>query len=332
MANFNDDIKFFHQVDKEFEQIILKYFNGLMIDGQGNSGPNFHATISPKNRFFETTDYFFTGKLEFFHLTSIENLLSILNSRAFRFYNLNSSKDAEEYRYAANLLQLNEAQIENSKEYLYTFSFCPMTELNNKKVWEIYGHNFQGAAIRFEVINDPKNWVNFHMSNIKYEKPNHFSTYFEEIKALEKKYGITAHCDLSKLIAFHKMPSWNEESEVRILTYYPYQSLEEYFKYSKTDFRLDHKRNRVTHYIELPIWVDNNSHRIKSFKKELDRTQDLPIDYFETRPQLKISEIMLGKNCGIEPDKFHQFKTALKDIVSLNYGYSVTVSENLFYI
>ena len=96
MTNFDENMVFFQKVDKEFEQIILKSFKGLMIDGQGNSGPNFHATISKRNIFFNTTDYFYNGKLDFFHLTSIDNLLSILNARAFRLYNLNSSKDPSE--------------------------------------------------------------------------------------------------------------------------------------------------------------------------------------------------------------------------------------------
>jgi hypothetical protein len=330
MSQFEDDILHFQKIDKEFEEIILKSFRGLFLDGQGNSGPYFHAYISSKNQFFENTDYFYHEELDFFHLTSLENLLSILNSRSFRLYNLNSSKDAEEFKYAGNLLKLTEPQIQNSKEYLYTFSFCPSSELKNKKVWEIYGHKFTGAAIRFKIINDPKTWNNFHISNIKYKEPNHFNTYFQEIKDLEKKYGISASYDLSKLIAFHKMPSWNEEKEVRILTYYPYENLEEYLKYSKTEFRLEPKRNRVTHYIELPIWVDNTSYMIKSSRKELDRTRDLPMDYFDNRPQLKIIEIILGKNCGIEPESYPRFRTTLKDIVSFNFGYEIKIDEHLF--
>lgn len=330
MTEFEKQMEVFHKIDKEFDEIIHNSFQGLFLDGHGNGGPNFHATITDHNKLFENTEYFYNGALEFVHLTSIPNLFSILNSRAFRLYNNHSSADPLEYNYAADLLKLSPNEIEHCKEYLYTFSFCPLSELNNQKVWSVYGKDFTGAGITFKIINDPKEWENFHMAKVIYDDHRKFQTYFDNIKALESKYQITAKCDLSKLIGFHKTPKWSDEKEVRITTYFPYQHMDEYFKYSKTEFRIEPNRNRITHYIELPIWVDNNSYLIKGFKKDLDRTQDIPVEYFANRPKIQITGIILGKNCGLEPDNMGRYTYALRNIVSNNYGYEISVVDDLF--
>lgn len=235
-----------------------------------------------ENRHFIHSDYYYKGSLEFFHLTSINNLWSILNSRAFRLYNLNSSKDYEEYSHAAKILNLSQDRIEHGKKYSYTFSFCPLTELQNKTVWQQYGNSFKGAAIVFSIENDPAEWVNFHLSDIKYDQPKSFVSYQQRVKEIENQYkGIHLDCDLSQFICFHKTAKWKGEKEVRIATYFPYTKIEEYWKYSKSEFRIEEGRNRITNYIEIPLWVDNSSDLIKSYiSPELDRTQNLPTNYF----------------------------------------------------
>ena len=213
---------------------------------------------------------------------------------------------------------------------MYTFSFCPVSEIYHENVWKLYGHNFSGAAIVFTIENDPKSWMNFHISEVKYESIEKFRSYFLEKEEFEKKYSITAHCDLSKLIGFHKEPKWENEKEVRLLTYYPYKHFEEYLKFSKTEFRLSNGRNRIVHYIKLPLWVDNNSPYLKSTLEELSRVQKLPADYFETRPKIKIKDILIGKNSGIDQMTYKIFRNELKDIIELNYGYNIDLRTNLF--
>jgi hypothetical protein len=149
---------------------------------------------------------------------------------------------------------------------------------------------------------------------------------------LESKYpGISLHCDLSQLICFHKTAKWKGESEVRIATYFPYKDPEEYRKYSKPEFRIETGRNRIINYIELPLWVNDESSLVKCFgSPELDRTQNLPADYFKTRPKIKIKNILFGKDCGIEIEEFEKFRTMLTEIIRYNYGYDIEIDYNFF--
>lgn len=303
-----------------------------MLNGWGQSGPNFHAYMHKENRYFLNSDYYYKKSLEFFHLTSINNLWSILNSRAFRLYNLHSSQDVEEYAYAAKILALSDRQIDIGKKYSYTLSLCPAIELENKIIWEKYGNNFEGAAIIFTIENDPINWVNFHISEVKYDEPDSFYSYKKRVEKIESEYeGINLTCDLSQLICFHKTAKWQGEKEVRIATYNPYNGPEEYWKYSKSEFRLEKGRNRITNYIEMPLWVDNDSSLIKSYgTPELDRTQNLPKDYFNIRPKIKIKNILIGINSGIQIEEFREFRAMLIETIRFNYGYDIDIDYNFF--
>jgi hypothetical protein len=181
-------------------------------------------------------------------------------------------------------------------------------------------------------VNDPFDWINFHISEIKYDDPRRFTAFRNRIKEIESEFkGINEISDLSQLICFHKMAKWVGEKEIRIATYFPFNRPEEYWKYSKTEFRLEEGRNRITNYIELPIWVDNDSSFIKSYGiPELNRTQNLPADYFTTRPKIKIKDILIGENSGIQIDEFEKFREALIDTIRFNYGYNIDLSYNFF--
>ena len=325
-----EDIKQFTKIDREFDDIIVSVFKNLFLQGHGNLGDNFHADISKHNRDFTNTDYYYSGKLEFFHLTTIQNLLSILNERSFRLYSLHNSEDPDEYSHAGKLLRLTENEIENRKQELYSFSFCPISELKNAAVWKEYGKDFSGAAIVFTIENDPISWDNFHISEVKYDSADKFDSYFNKKSEFEKKYSISAECDLSKLMGFHKQPHWKNEKEVRLITYYPYEDYEEQLKFIKSEFRLSKGRNRVVRYIKLPLWVDNTSAYVNSDVPELSRIQILPADYFDTRPRIKIKDILIGKNSGIEPDRYDRFRYELQEIIQLNYGYNPNIDLNLF--
>jgi hypothetical protein len=334
MGNLEKNLEYYLSIDALHIGALKDCFKGIPITGWSQSGPEFTAHVPTENFHFVNTDYYYKGELEFFHLTRIENLTSILNARAFRLYNLHSSKDPLEYAYAANFLGLPDAVINNRKEYTYTLSFCPITELRNRTIWETYGENSAGAAIVFTIENDPSKWVNFHLTEVKYEEPSGFQAYRDRVRAIEAQHkGISLHCDLSRLIGFHKAGNWMAEKEVRIATYFPYGDLEEYWKYAKPEWRLEKGRNRITNYIELPIWVDNDSSLIKSYgKPELDRTRVLPGDYFDTRPKIKIKNVLIGPNSGIEVDEFQRFHSMMVDIIRYNYGYDADLDDNLFEI
>ncbi|MCC5929077.1 MAG: DUF2971 domain-containing protein [Cyclobacteriaceae bacterium] len=329
--SFKNEIEYYRKIDREFDRVIHHCFPNTFVQGHANSGNRFQADITKYNQGFSETEYFYNGKLEFFHLTSIQNLLSILNERSFRFYNLHNSNDEKEYKHIAELFRMDEDEINHKKEYLYTFSFCPMSEIENDKVWMEYGRNYSGAAIVFTIENDPLQWENYHMAEMKYGLSDKFKKYFQLKRDFEKKYNISAECDLSKLIAFHKEPHWLLEKEIRLLTYYPFSDINGYLKYSKPEFRLTEGRNRIVHYINLPLWVDNDAWVLKdSNSHELRRTQELPEDYFITRPKIKIKDILIGKNAGIDSNKLGRFSTTLKNIIFYNYGYDIKITNDLF--
>lgn len=321
-------LKFMRETDEELKSISRKAFKNADFSSWGNSGMDFSAKLSRSNKDFGVTEYYYKGDLTFFHLTSVPLLTSILNERAVRFYDLNSSADPDEYTYAGTKMKLHPRLVESRKSNLFTFSFCPFSEIQNDHVWDIYGRKYQGVAIVFEVVNDPGTWVNFHMSEIKYEVPAAFEQFGVDMEEVQRRRGISVDYDLSKLIGFHKKPAWNGEKEVRILTYYPFDSYEEFLRYAKTEFRLQSQRNRMTHYFKLPFWVDNDSGYTKSHtSSDLHRDQNLPKDFFDTRPKLKIKDILFGEQCGITTNEFPRFKRELEDLILFNYGYKVTISS-----
>jgi hypothetical protein len=327
MINIENELEWMHNRDIEFAEIIHKYFPSLQIDGYGNAGPNFHATFSDHNKFFIGSEYSYAGKFEFVHFTKLEFLFSILNYRSIRLYNLHSSADSTEYEYGAKLLEMEDYDINYRKSYLFTFSFCSQTEIENNKMWEIYGSEYKGVGIVFEIINDPTDWINFHIAEVKYKPPEEFENYKRELKEFKTKNGIDAFCDLSKIISFYKIPKLNEEKEIRLVTYNPYTDYEEKLKYVKNEFRFDEHRNRVTSYIELPLWVDNESYFLQSNNKDLDRKQYLPDDYFNSHPKIKIKKIVFGKNTNLTWDDFSNFQQELKGIVLNNLGYEIEIEK-----
>lgn len=327
MENSDKSLQIFQKIDLLRNEAIQESFNGVSINNWSQSGPEFYAHMPESNRNFFNSDYYYKNDLTFFHLTSINNLWSILNSRSFRLYNLHSSKDESEYKSAANVLGISAEDIEHRKQFTYTLSFCPETELETKEVWEKYGDNFKGAALVFEIINDPIEWVNYHMAEVKYDKLEGFVNYQQRIEEIKSQFDwVKERTDLSKLICFHKTSKWQGEKEVRIVTYFPFRTTEEYWKYSKTEFRLDEGRNRITNYIELPIWVDNESHFVKSYNNpELDRTQKLPENYFVTRPKIRIKKILIGFDSGISAEEFGNYRTVLLDTIRYNFGYDADI-------
>lgn len=147
--SFKNEIEYYRKIDSEFDRIIHECFPNTFLQSHENSGNRYHADITKYNGGFKETEYFYNEKLEFFHLTSIQNLLSILNERSFRFYNLHNSNDEKEYKHVAELFSMDEDEINHKKDYLYTLSFCPMSEIENDQVWMEYGRNYSGAAIVF---------------------------------------------------------------------------------------------------------------------------------------------------------------------------------------
>lgn len=257
-------------LDEAYDQFRLsldKYFPNLF-RSTGYCGPNFHAELPNENKAFRDTPYFYKGELSFIHWTSIDNLLSIINNREFRLYNLHNSNDENEFNFAAIELNMENDEIEYAKKYYYTFSFCKKEDLSNDYLWKEYGNDSSGVAIEFSIENNPIDWENYMISNVYYAIPGNFKPLVEELSELKQKGIGFRGLNLGKFIGFHKKGDYHNEKEVRIATYFPFKNSEEYLKFAKTEFRIDKisKRNRITNYISLPLWVNNDSVYIKSDK------------------------------------------------------------------
>lgn len=322
-----DREKYLDKISDEFMSILHKYIPNRMIVGNGYSEMSFNARLSNKNKAFSESQYYFNEDKRFIHWTSVQNLMSIINYREIRLYNLHNSSDSEEFAYAAEKLNINNNQIDYSKKYLYTLSFCNASELANEDLWKEYGKNYQGVAIEFEIVNNPNEWNNFMLSEVFYEIPKNFVEMEIELKSFQEKYpDASTFIDLGKLIAFHKKPDFSKELEIRLSTYFPFNHTEAYEKFCNTEFRLEKGRPRETDYFGLKLWVDNNSPFVKSSKPEFDRRLDVEASYFKENPQIKITNIYFGKNCGISNQEFTPFWTKLKHITHYKLGYEI---ENL---
>lgn len=323
--------KYLDKLYDEFKSILKRHIPNLMIESCGYSGSNFDAKLSDKNKLFIGSDYFFNKGKKFVHWTSIQNLMSILNYREFRFYNLHNSSDEKEFKYAAQQFGITNESIEYSKSYLYTLSFCESKEITNEYLWTEYGKDYSGVAIEFEIVNDPQEWKNYMLSQVYYQIPAFVSKLKEEFEMFKNKYpGATAHIDLGKLIAFHKQKKFSKELEIRIATYYPFKNVQEIEKYCNTEFRFEKDRPRETNYFGLKLWVNSDSPFIREENPQYDRSLNLEKDYFIHNPKIKITNIYFGKNCGISSEEFIKFWGSLNRIVKFKLGYNINIEPNLY--
>jgi hypothetical protein len=316
--------KYLDKISDEFMSILYKYIPNKMITGNGYSEMSFDARLSKFNNSYSDSQYFYKGNKKFIHWTTIQNLMSVINYREIRLYNLHNSSDADEFNYAAEHLKLPKESIDYAKEFLYTFSFCKSSELDNPDLWQEYGKNYEGVAIEFEIVNNPKEWKSFMLSPIFYEIPENFKKMVDELEEFKLKHpNASTNIDLGKLIAFHKKPDFSKELEIRLATYYPFEKAEEYDTFCNTEFRFDEKRPRVTDYFGLKLWVDNSSPWVKNEDIDLDRSQRVNDKYFIEKPKIKITNIYFGKNCGINNKDFIPFRKKLEYITKIKLGYDI---------
>lgn len=168
------------------------------------------------------------------------------------------------------------------------------------------------------------------MSEVKYEEPEHFKVFCQEKKYIEDSNGISLTCDLSKLIGFHKIKKWEEEKEIRLITFAPHKRQEDYYKLSKTEFRIESNRNRIARYIDFPIWTDLESSQGSDATNSSEYKIASHLFNDDSKPKIQITKIIFGENCGIEPDDFGRFKTAINDIILFNYDYRIEIDNNFF--
>ncbi len=310
-------------IHSELKQTLEKCLPGIKMN-TGYSDSYFRADVSNNNYMLKGSPYFYSGDLKFIHWTSVNNLLSIINSREIRMYNLYNSDDEDEFAFAAEILGLENKVINFLKKYYFTFSFCNSTELNNRHLWENYGKNHKGVALEFSIENEPQYWERFMLADVEYGSSEHFKNFTNGIELLKKKYNVDfTGVNIAKLIGFHKKQNFLNEKEVRLASHFPYEYEEQYIKFAKPEFRIDSNRNRITEYISVPLWVNNNSEYVKNAIAELSRVSQYNDKYFETKPKIKIAKIYFGENCGLKSQEFFSYQKRIHEIFLDNYGYKI---------
>ncbi|PWT78851.1 MAG: hypothetical protein C5B59_00920 [Bacteroidetes bacterium] len=321
-------------LDEIYEQcvdLVHRHFPDFPYTGGGFGGPAIHVDFPNEFKHFKKTDYYFNGELRFVHWTTIEKLCSILNTGEFRLYNLINSEDPNEFYYAANLLDLNDNLKDWIKDNYFTISFCKMQDLNNKYLWNKYGREYQGVAIEFSIVNHLDNWERFYISNVYYELPSSFSEFNNEWKNLKARYqdSISLEYDIWKLAGFHKQNHYKNENEVRIATFFPFRNYEEKLKYSRKEFRIDGKLNRIVTYVPLKLWINfQDSHYPYSFYDQ-EAANVYPEEYLHM-PHIKIENVYFGYKCGIGKNEFLDYRKEIQEIIHFQLGYRIDMAYNLF--
>jgi hypothetical protein len=104
MNDMEESLRVFQRIDELHLKAFRNAFAGIPIRHWSQSGGDFMLHVPNENQDFYESEYFYKGDMQFVHLTSIKNLFSVLNERAFRLYDLHSSADPQEYSYAARIL------------------------------------------------------------------------------------------------------------------------------------------------------------------------------------------------------------------------------------
>ena len=307
----------------EFKSDVEKMFPDLPVAEWGY-GFDYHASIGASNYLYRKSKYFVDpANKTFFHLTSYSSFYAIINSATIRLYNLLNSKDENELDSYAEA-GLTTDQIKNIKEGIFSFSSCETSDIESKQMWKNYGK----VAIVFEIINDPKKWNNFHFAKVEYKR-GEFSKYFALESHYRERYKAPFRFEsLSKLIAFHKIPTLDWESEVRLLYTPSLRSIYEEGIYD--DFRASEYHTGHTKYIELPLYVDPTDKPGYSYKW-LRHTSKANADDLISKPLLKIKTVIFGDNEDhMDQARFNELRPEIDHYVAERLGYRVDIQHHLF--
>ncbi len=318
------------EIYDKIHSIISKHYPNLRLDSRGYSGPEFHSLLSPFFKDYVNTPWFYKGKLEFIHWTSLPNLFSIINNGEIRLYNLFNPTDENELKHAAKLLSLPEDIINHIKERYYTASFCSGDELMNKELWKEYGKDYKGVAIKFSLIDNRENWENFFLSYVYYKLPEDWLKFQNEIKQLLNSYdsSLTLDFDIWKFAGFYKEPLYSYEKEIRLSAVTPFNYTPETLKYTRTELRIQGGRNRIVKYLPLELWKDPESTYFKALS--INSNYEIPNKLQGSNlPKLKIEGIYFGNHCGLSDEEYYELKNELEDSFNWTLGYNIFMPLSL---
>jgi hypothetical protein len=214
---------------EKFRNEILKLFPGLDTSylkyGTLSMGMDkffeAHFYIPPENKNLINCPYFYNNKT-IVHFSNIPALISILQEKAIRLYNLHNLNDPREFTFSSRLFGLDDEVVEDARTNIFLISFCEreiLSEVKNEfNLWRLYGQNGKGIVIVFSIHNNPIDWRDFHISEVFYgtRKREVFNELIDLVDTFNKTDPkITV--DFGKLIPFHKSRLFELEKEVRLI-------------------------------------------------------------------------------------------------------------------
>ena len=314
---------------KKFDDALLKLFPGIDTDflqsGYGKNGnidwQNIQFHIPSNNSNLAKSPYFYENK-SLLHFSNIYSLSSILQEKNIRFYNLHNLNDPREFTFASNVFNINEDLIQDSKDNIFTMSFCEIEILKKStsefNMWRLYGDKGKGVALVFKIVNDPKEWEDFHVSKIIYGT----SERFKFVKLLNLLNELNQNLprlevDFGKILAFHKSRLFELEKEVRIIfdkrekrigmqSKTVSNKTKQIFPIIKSDLAKLVDNTSNIKYLKLPIFSEGNN------------------NYDSEIPLLKIEQIILGYNFV---DQIPEIKEHIRQLCDEQLGYKPKIIQ-----
>lgn len=264
-------------------------YSDLTTAKEGNHLARFW-NIPSENYKLENTPFFKNTENDYVHFTTIKNLLSILESRSIRMYNLESMKDKFEMDHIRKRLRYPDF-IEFNKKELYCLSMCCTSVINSQMkehlLWKLYGEDGKGVVIRFSFQNNLQLWYNFHLTKVFY--------HYKIAKPILRLNQLTKREYLdAKIGCFLKLPIYKFENETRLVF-----ENREGFRVTERDKRgnllypIIHPDTRKgcknVYYNELPLW---NFYKNQTGKYTAPNVQDIAFEI----PKIQVDEIIAGYN------------------------------------
>lgn len=252
-----------------------------------------HFLIPPENKNLINCPYFYNKK-SVVHFSSIPALISILQEKAIRLYNLHNLNDPREFTFSSKLFGLDDGIVEDARSNIFLISFCKrqiLSEVKNEfNLWRLYGKNGKGIIIVFSIHNNPIEWRDFHISEVFYGAKRR--EVFNELIELVNNFNKTdpkITIDFGKLIPFHKSRLFELEKEVRLF----YDRREKRAGIKNRTLR-DHEKQLFPQIQPDLLKIIEQKDKVRYLKIPLftlDNNEDEP-----WIPVLKIEQIIVGYN------------------------------------
>lgn len=305
---------------QQYQDLLNKYFPTMPFWNTGYAGNQFNGSLYEHNIAYKDSIYYYTGEKRFIHWTNLSSLLSMINSKEIRLYNLLNSNDEREFYSAGEELGVNPLYIEHAKANSYVFSFCEKNELNNAKIWNEYGRKYEGVAIEFSIQGDVDEWKKYMLSKMQYGTPDSFRQFASELELLRNTYNIsTDRLNMDRIIGFYKDDLYSEEKEVRLIAFNPLEGDDYIFK-RNMDFKIDKANNtsKISNYITIPLYTE---------KRSWGRSEYIEPD--KQVPQIKFEKIYIGEK-SLPRDVFFNHRSALINHIGFKLNLQVEIDINPF--